>query len=182
AQLWVVGIEGLRELSRQIAELRDLFEAPPALLNDLAAQLAVPIGCYDAYRAIYGIPPAPQFPTAPGFAGHLPRDAETPARPEVQVGALRSQTYRGWELLVLGSDPAKRRLIDDAAAEEPRIRWIAVGADEGAAAAEWRMAGSANAEWLLLLAQGAVLHPRALEWFAAAAAGTRADAFVADEE
>src|SRR5262249_48792128 len=56
-------------------------------------------------------------------------------------------------------------------------------ADPGDVAAAERRAALASAEdWILLLAERALLHPTAIAWFAAAADKTGASAFVTDEE
>jgi hypothetical protein len=41
---------------------------------------------------------------------------------------------------------------------------------------------ASDADWILLLAEKALLHPKALAWFAAAGERTAANAFVTDEE
>jgi hypothetical protein len=67
------------------------------------------------------------------------------------------------------------------AAADTRVAWVE--ADPGdVAAAERRAALTSAEDWILLLAERALLHPAALAWFTAAAENTGASAFVTDEE
>src|SRR6202035_5399040 len=72
--------------------------------------------------------------------------------------------------------------IERAAASDPRVVWCDVAPGEDLAAAEYQAALSLEADWLVLMAEGALLHRRALEWFAAVATRAAATAYVTDAE
>ena len=99
-----------------------------------------------------------------------------------QLAAMRSQTYDNWTLLVIGSDPAQRRAAERAAASDARIRWSDMMSEETLAQAERRIALASGADWIILLAQKALLHLYAIEWFASLAGQSAATAFITDEE
>jgi GT2 family glycosyltransferase len=99
-----------------------------------------------------------------------------------QLAAIRSQTYESWTLWVIGSDPARRRIAERAAASDARIRWRDRMSGETSAEAERRIALSCGADWIVLLAQRALLHRRAIEWFASLVGQGAATAFITDEE
>jgi len=182
AQWPVGGVEALMTLTQRVADLYDTVERISASLPDVTAQAAIPVGCYDAFRAIYDVPAPPEPVADCTFAIVLLADSETLESLRGQITAIKAQVHRDWTLQILGSEAKRRQVVQEALAGEPRIAWVELRGDEDPAAAEWRAAVSAEAEWLLLLAPGAVLHPRAIEWFAAAAGRVRADGFVCDEE
>src|SRR5205085_12439717 len=99
-----------------------------------------------------------------------------------QISHLSCRTFRDWQLWVLGSGSAQRAVVERTGASDPRIRWMASGSEEHAAAAERRVAALLGADWLVLPARGALLHPQGLAWFAAVAERGAARAYVADEE
>jgi GT2 family glycosyltransferase len=99
-----------------------------------------------------------------------------------QLAAISAQTCQDWQLSAVGIDAAHRRIVERAAASDPRIAWSDSAPSEGAAAAERRVALSLTTDWLVFLAPGALLHPRAIEWFAAVATRAPAKAYVTDEE
>jgi hypothetical protein len=97
----------------------------------------------------------------------LPAECTTPETLRAQITAITGQTYRNWALRVIGSDPAHRRIVKQIAAADTRIAWVE--ADPGGVAAAEHQAALASAkDWILLLAEGMLLHPAALAWFAAA--------------
>jgi hypothetical protein len=83
---------------------------------------------------------------------------------------------------VIGADPARRRVAELAGASDARIAWWESLPCETAAQAEKRIALSIPEDWLLLLAERTLLHPRAIEWYASVIGRGAATAFVADEE
>ena len=89
--------------------------------------------------------PAPS--RAPGlysFAILLLADREPLETLSAQIGALSSQNYARWTLHVIGSDPARRRITERAAASDPRIKVAEMLQREGAAEAERRVALSSG--------------------------------------
>jgi O-antigen biosynthesis protein len=182
AQLRLGGVEAMMEVARQVIELRSTLSRLVEALPDIQAQMAFPIGSYDRFRDMYDIPPPPRIPIPHSFSILLLADREALETLRAQIGAVRSQTYERWKLCVIGTDPARRRAAEEAAASDPRIAWSEALPNESAAQAEQRTALSTQADWILLLAERALLHPRAIEWFASVIGSGTATAFVADEE
>lgn len=176
------GVEALMTLTQRVADLRDTIDRIFVALPDVTTQAAIPLGCYSEFRAIHDAP-APEAPVPDcSFGIVLLADNEGLEDLRVQIAAIRGQVHRRWQLKILGSDAARRRVAEEASAGEPRIEWVELGEDDNPATAEWKAASSSMTDWLVLLAPGAVLHPRALEWFAAASEHVPAAAFVSDEE
>jgi hypothetical protein len=86
-----------------------------------------------------------------------------------QFAAMRAQTIADWRLCVVADDSSIGRIVERAAARDPRIAWSEAASGEDLVATECRAALSLDADWLVLLGEGALLHRRALEWFAAVA-------------
>ena len=182
AQLRLGGVEAVMEVAHQVLQLRAMLSRLIETLPDIQAQMAFPIGCYDHFREVYDIPPPPQILASRSFAILLLVDREALEIIRAQITAVRSQTYERWKLYMLGMDPARRRVAEEAAATDPRIVWSETSPNETSAQAEQRIALSARADWIVLLAERALLHPRAIEWFASAVDYGVATAFVADQE
>jgi GT2 family glycosyltransferase/tetratricopeptide (TPR) repeat protein len=182
AQLRLGGVEALMEVARQVTELHSTVSRVLEMLPDIKAQMAFPIGSYNRFRDIYDVPLPPQVRVPHSFAILLLADREALETLRIQITNVRSQTCGGWKLHVIGADPSRRRAAEEAAAGDARIAWSEAHPNEGAAAAEQRVALSTEADWILLLAERALLHPRAIEWFASVAEIGTATAFIADEE
>ncbi len=181
AQLRQGGIDTLIEMTHRLIELRAALDRIAETLPDIQAQLAFPVACYAHYRERYGVPDPPPASWPCRFAILLPADRTALEALRAQIAAITGQTHRDWVLQVIGSDPAHRRVVEQMAAADPRIAWVE--ADPGDVAAAERRAALASAEdWILLLAERALLHPAALAWFAAAGEKTSVGAFVTDEE
>jgi GT2 family glycosyltransferase/tetratricopeptide (TPR) repeat protein len=181
AQLRLGGVEALMEMTGRLAELRAALDRIAATLPDIQAQLAFPVACYDRFREFYSVPDPPPVSTSRSFAIVLHADREGLETLRAQIAAIIGQTHQDWILRVIGSDPARCRVVEQLAAADNRITWAEAGPDS-IAAAEARIAIASNTDWILLLAARALLHPRALGWFAATAERTPASAFVTDEE
>lgn len=182
AQLRLGSVEALMTLSRQVADLQSVVERLSRALPNPQSQAAVPSGCYDAFRAFFKIPAPPKPATEPTFGIILLSDRETFETLRDLILAIRRQDYCHWSLHVIGEDAAGQRTVGHAAAGSGRIVWEQRQPGESLAAAEHRVAQSIRSDWLVLLAQGAVLHSAALEWFAAVAERYNADAYIPDEE
>jgi GT2 family glycosyltransferase/tetratricopeptide (TPR) repeat protein len=182
AQLRLGGVEALMEVARHVIELRSTLSRMVEVLPDIEAQMAFPIGSYDRFRDIYDVPLPPQVRVPHSFAILLLADREALETLRAQITTVRSQTYGGWKLYVIGTDSSRRRAAEAAAAGDARIAWSESSPDENTARAEQRIALSTGADWILLLAERALLHPRAIEWFASVVETGTATAFVADEE
>jgi len=182
AQLRLGGTEALMEVAHQVIELRSTLSRLVEVLPDIQAQMAFPIGSYDRFRDIYDVPPPPPIRVPRSFAILLLADREALDTIRAQITAVRLQTHEQWRLSVIGVDPARRRAVEQAAAGDARIAWSEPLPDENAAQAEQRIALSTQADWILLLADRALLHPRAIEWFASVVESGTATAFVTDEE
>jgi GT2 family glycosyltransferase/Tfp pilus assembly protein PilF len=182
AQLRLGGVEALMEVAHQVIELRSTLNRLVEVLPDIQAQMAFPIGCYDRFRDIYDVPSPPRVRFRRSFAILLLADREALDTLRAQIATVRSQTDGGWKLYIIGTDPSRRRATEEAAAGDARIAWSEALPTENAAQAEQRIALSTRADWILLLAESALLHLRAIEWFASVAKTGTATAFVADEE
>ena len=175
-------IEAVMALREEIARLQGSLARLATTLPDLQAQMAFPVASYERFRQIYDVPPAPR-PTGPcHFWLILSAHGASLATLYAQIAAISEQTCQDWRLAVVGIDAAHRRVIERSAASDPRLNWVDGTAAEGAAAAERRVALSLAADWLVFLAPGALLHPLAIEWFAAVATRASAKAYVSDEE
>ena len=181
-QLRFGSIDTLMEMAQRLVELRATLDHIAETLPDIQAQLAFPVACYDRFRELYGVPEPPPVSALRSFAIVLPADREGLETLRAQITAIAAQTHRDWTLRVIGSDPARFRVVEQIAATDNRIAWVETADSEGIAAAERRAAIASRADWILLLAERALLHPRALAWFAAAAEHAAAAAFVTDEE
>ena len=176
------GIETLMAMTEEIARLRGALARLAKALPDLQAQMAFPAESYDRFRRIYDVPPAPAPVARCRLAIILPTHGASLATVYGQIAAIGAQTRQDWQLCVVGIDAAHRRIVERAAASDPRITWSDSAPLEGAAAGERRVGLSLTADWLIFLAPGALLHPRAVEWFAAVATRAPAKAYVTDEE
>jgi len=181
-QLRLGGVEALMAMTQQVLELSATLSRLIEALPDVQAQMAFPIGCYDRFRAMYDVPITPSVLMPRTFAVLLLADREPVETFLSQLSAITSQTYESWTLYLIGFDPARQRIAKRAAAGDARIRWVETTKQETVAQAEQRIAVSLNADWIVLLSERALLHPRAIEWFASAAGRGKAAAFVADEE
>ena len=179
-QLQLGGVEALMTMTKQVVELRTMLSRLFDALPDIQAQMAFPICCYDHFRAMYDVPIPPPVPTPRTFAILLLADREPVETFLSQLAAITSQTYESWALYLIGSDPARRRIAERAAASDARIQWADTTQQENIAEAERRVAVSTNADWIV--SERALLHPRAIAWFASAVGRGSAIAFVTDEE
>jgi O-antigen biosynthesis protein len=182
AQLRLGGVEAITEMTQRMLDLRGTLDRLIEALPDIQAQTAFPVSCYDLFRATYDVPSPPPFPIRRSFAVIMLADREPLAALYAQLASLEVQHYQSWTFLAIGRDPARRRAVERVAPSDARIRWFETRDDETTAQAECRAALSSEADWVVLLAERALLHPRAIEWFAFAAARGAAVAFVADEE
>lgn len=174
-------LDAMLSWREEIFRLQETLQRLTDKLPDLQAQTAVPLAGYDRFRRLYDVPPAPPPLNACRFAVILPAGATLDIL-YAQLAAMRAQTVTDCSLCVIGRDDAHRNIIARAAASDPRIAWIETAPGEDLAAAERHVAPSLDADWLLLLARGALPHRRALEWFAAVATRCSAPAYVTDEE
>src|SRR5260370_23778186 len=182
AQLRLGGVEALTAITHQVVELRETLNRLVEALPDIQAQMAFPLSCYDSFRACYDIPKPLGLPNSRPFAILLLADREPLETLFAQLAAVRSQAYESWTLSVIGCDPARKRIVERASASDARIRWADIMEREGSAEAERRIALSSGADWILLLAQRALLHLHAIGWFALLAGQSAATAFITDEE
>jgi GT2 family glycosyltransferase/tetratricopeptide (TPR) repeat protein len=181
-QLRLAGVEALTLVTHEILKLRGMLNQLAVSLPDLQAQMAFPVSCYDRFRAFFDLPSPPRVTASYSFAVLLMPDQDPLETLFAQLGAIRSQTYQNWTLWVIGSDPARKRIVERAAASDARIRWEDSIRGENPAEAERRVALSTGVDWIVLLSQRGLLHPRALEWFASLVGQGSAAAFITDEE
>ena len=182
AQLRLGGVDALMEVTHRLLELRAALDHIAEMLPDIQTQLAFPVGSYDRFRELYGVPAPPPISASRTFAILLLADREGLETLRAQIMAVAGQTHRDWILRVIGTDPARYRVVEQMAATDSRIAWVEAADANGVAETERGAAISSRADWILLLAERALLHPMALAWFAAAAERAAAAAFVTDEE
>ena len=93
------------------------------------------------------------------------------------VESVRAQTSRDWELIALddGSSDGSCAILEELAAADPRIR-AKSGANSGVASTRNKGLSLARGKFLTFIDQDDILHPCALERFAAAFSATSADA------
>ena len=176
------GIEAIMALGEEIARLQEALRRFADKLPEVQAEAAVPLAGYDRFRRLYDVPPAPA-PLRPCRVAILLSAHEAALdRIYTQLAAVQAQSHAEWRLYVIGSDPESRRVVERAAAADPRISWAEMASNETVAAAERRVALLRDEDWLLFLAEGAELHRRALEWLAAVATRCAAKAYVTDAE
>jgi O-antigen biosynthesis protein len=181
-QLRMAGVEALTLITQEILKLHEMLDRLAASLPDLRAQMAFPVSCYESFRAYFDVPTPPPVEASCNFAVLLLADQEPLDTLFEQLSAIRSQTYGNWTLYVIASDPARKRIAERAAASDARIQWADKMAGETSPEAERRIALSSRADWIILLSQRALLHPRAIEWFASLAGQRTTTAFITDEE
>ncbi|MBV8336060.1 MAG: glycosyltransferase [Alphaproteobacteria bacterium] len=178
----MAAIEALSLVAHQIQELRATLDRLAMSLPDLQAQTAFPVSAYDILRTLFDIPRPLRTVASHSFGVILIADTEPLETLYAQLAAMRSQTHENWTLFIIGSDPARRRAAERAAATDARIRWRDKISEESLAQAEHRIALASGADWVILPAHKALLHPCAIEWFASLAGQGAATAFITDEE
>jgi len=169
--------------------LHELAEAGVAKYQILAAENrrqageppnardGTPVELYGDLRRHFDVPPAGGG-EAIGFAIILGLDDASAGHLEDQISAIRAQAHSRWTLTVIG-ESRLRGGAADSWLTDARVRWMEEPAGLGA---ELRLAMDIDADWTLLLAAGAVLHPRALAWLAATASRWDCAAIFTDEE
>jgi len=175
------GVDALLAVSEEVMRLRDSVARLAETLPDLCGQMAFPVSAYDRFRSLYDVPEPPASGRDLRFGVILSTSGRLDTL-YAQITSLTAQTYQNWQLAVLGTDAAQRRVVERAAASDPRISWVEADRDEASGTAERRIALSLSADWLVLLASGARLHRHALAWFGATIGQGTAVAFVTDEE
>jgi len=151
-------------------------------LPDLYAQMAFPLASYDRFRSVYDIPAPPPAADDRSFGIVLTVIGMNLAGLYEQIASVGAQTNRNWELAVVGTDAAHRRVVERAAISDPRIAWVEAAAGETPCAVERSVALALDADWIVLPARGALFHRHALAWFAAIVDNRAAIAFITDEE
>ena len=121
AQLRFGGIEAIATLVKHLSELRDRLDSLLDALPNIQAQATVPVSRYNAFRQIYDVPMPPTSSGNRRFAVLLFADLEELALLRVQIVAVRGQLYQNWLLIIFGSDPARQRVAQEAAAGDRRI-------------------------------------------------------------
>src|SRR5216683_4617134 len=173
------GVEALLAMSQQVV---DAATRLTKALPQLYAQLAFPVASYDRFRSLFDIPAPPPASADCSFGIVMTVAGMALERLYAQLASVSAQSYRNWQLSVVGANAAQRRVVERAAMSDPRIRWIEVAEDEAASVAERRIVAGSSTDWIVLLPKGALLHSHALAWFVAVVGHGVAKAFVIDEE
>jgi GT2 family glycosyltransferase/tetratricopeptide (TPR) repeat protein len=181
AQLRAGGTDALVAMSQTLLAMRSQLDEMIAALPDAAASAAYPVDLYGVLRECFDIPPPPpdQSPhvTIVVMADPAPTDIL-----HEQLAAYQAQSWPARSLIVVGHSDAARGIVARAAAANAEITWLETRASSTHQQAEAHGALAARDGWIVLLAAGAVLHPHALGWVAAASRLGPARAFVWDEE
>lgn len=151
-------------------------------LPDLYAQAAFPLVSYDRFRTLFDVPAPPPADDDRSFGIVMTVTGMALERLYAQLASVSAQTYGNWQLAVVGTDAAQRRVVERVAISDPRIGWIEAATDEAPGVAERRTALALPSDWIVLPAMGALFHRHALAWFAAIVGCGAAKAFVTDEE
>ncbi len=176
------GVEALLAMTEEVARLQGAVARLTKALPDLCAQMAFPLASYDRFRSVFDVPAPPPATDGRSFGIVMTVAGMALERLYAQLASISAQTYRNWQLAVVGTDAARRRAVARAAISDPRISWIEAAEDEASCVAERRVALALTADWIVLPATGALLHSQALAWFAAIVGQGAAKAFVTDEE
>jgi tetratricopeptide (TPR) repeat protein/GT2 family glycosyltransferase len=182
AQVAKGGVDALLAIAEEVSRLQETLRRLAETLPGLSGQVAFPVGSYDRFRRLYDVPAPPHVGFDRSFAVVMPADGISLDTLYGQIASLTAQTHRRWSLHIVGSDAARRKLVERAAVSDPRIAWVDQPGEASEATAERRVAATLSADWLVLPAPGARLHRHALAWYAAASVETPAAAFVSDEE
>ncbi len=181
AQLRAGGTDALIAMAQALLAMRNQLDQMIAALPDAAATAAYPADLYGVLREGFDVTPPP-----PGHAPHvtvvLPADQTSATTLHEQLAAYQAQSWPARSLIAVGCSGTSRGIIARAAAACPDITWLEADFGSGDRQAEAQGALAARAGWVVLLAPGAVLHPHALGWVAAASWLGPAGAFVWDEE
>jgi len=173
---------GVGSLLAMTEEVVDAVTRLTKALPELYAQLAFPIASYDKFRSLFDIPAPPPASADRAFGIVMTAAGMTLEGLYAQLGSVSAQSYRNWQLSVVGTDVAHRRVVERAALSDQRIRWMETPEGAPASIAEQRIAAALSTDWIVLLSPGALLHSDALAWFAAVVGCGVAKAFVTDEE
>lgn len=184
AQLRGHGIERMLTISSQLVDIRAQIDHIGRSLPDLATWTAIPADDYPLFRRLFDVPSPPPPATGgirPVFRVLVMADMMPVDRLHAQLSALIGQQSDGWEAVFVGAEPSRRAAVSRLAVADARLSWQDPLPGETNAAQERRAAADA-AGWLLLLAPGAVLHPKAIAWFQQSAMQTGAALLYSDEE
>ena len=182
AELRAGGGEALIAMSHALAAIQRQLEAMVDRLPNLLAAAAFPVECYAEYRATFAVPAPPPTANAPRIAVILLADREPLSTLHTQLAAFEAQTWPYRTLIVTGSDPARRIIIERAMMRAENLRWEAVAPGKTYAAAERQAVLGATGDWIVLLAPSTILDPQALAWIAVVAEWSAAPAFIWDSE
>jgi len=182
AQLRAGGTDALIAMSRALLAMRGQLDQMIAALPDAAASAAYPVDLYGVYREAFDVPQPPPLGHAPHVTVILLAD-QAPARTlHEQLAGFQAQSWPARSMVAVGSGEAARGIIARAATASAGIKWLEGNPGLLPGQAEALGASASQDGWIVLLAPGAVLHPHALGWIAAASRLGPARAFVWDEE
>jgi len=176
------GVEALMSIRHLLDRMSEQITAIRRSLPGAEGTVAWPVDAYSDLRRLFDCP-------SPGLATPrvsieviLPADREPPDVLFAQLNGILNQVHETWSLRVIGRDLEKRAAVERVAVRDPRVRWVDADAEISAARSEWRCMRESEADWTLLVSEGALLHPQALAWVAAVGARTKAQAVYFDEE
>ena len=180
-QLRAGGTDALIAMAQALLAMRNQLDQMIAALPDAAATAAYPADLYGVLREGFDVTPPP-----PGHAPHvtvvLTPDQASAATLHEQLAAYQAQSWPARSLIAVGCSNTSQDIIAQAAAACPDVTWLEAEPGTGDQQAEAQGALAARDGWVVLLGPGAVLHPHALGWVAAASRLGPAGAFVWDDE
>ncbi|MQT15296.1 tetratricopeptide repeat protein [Segnochrobactrum spirostomi] len=171
--------EKLLDVTATLHEVRDRLALIETAMPSLATLAAIPAEQYALFEALFQVPPPPAHQNAPLFT-IISAAEETPVgRVQEQLRALQAQEATNWKAVFYGRSAALRTAVEAVAAFDARVRWLDVADTVSETEAE-RLAVAGAEGWLLLLDHAAILHTRAIGWFASLAEREDATALCCD--
>lgn len=147
-----------------------------------SARSVFPPSLHGTYRRIVRAPPAPSLVGPLRMVALFHADAGDPRAFQTRLSGLMAQEFPALQIVAFGSDPDRRRAVEQLGIGDARLTWRACAPSDGLQA-ETEIAAGLDADVLLLPGPTAMLDPAAAGWFAYALAGDApVDAAYCDSE
>ncbi|TFF25067.1 tetratricopeptide repeat protein [Jiella endophytica] len=176
------GLETMLTMAAEVEAMRRKLAEIAAELPDVASFTAFPKAAYSLFRQIYDVPPPPADSIVDGRPMLIVADASGLDAEGLHglLSSILGQSFKNWRAIVIGVDAGLAIAVERVARADPRLQLASSAAGGGGAAI--RLAREAAADFAVLPAPGARLHPHCLAWFAAGFAASEAAILTCDEE